>query len=524
MVDAFVKILNMSIIASWLILAVVLFRFILKKAPKWIAVLLWGIVALRLVVPFSFESALSLIPSAEVFNAHNIQYETPTISSGIPSINNAVNPALSQTFAPSSVGSINPLYTWTLVLSIIWLIGVAVMLLYVLISYVRVHRSVAERVPYEQNIFLCDYVKSPFILGLVQPRIYLPSNMDASSMEPVISHEKAHLARHDHWWKPLGFLILAIHWFNPLCWAAYVLLCRDIELACDEKVIRQMDMDGKKQYSFALLECSSGRRPVTICPLPFGEVGVKERVNKVLNYKKPAFWTIVAAVVACALVTVCFATNPVAAEPGKPDKNDTDNGRELTLDDVIMLSQKGDALTWSDFEQYQGREIGLGLYIMQYEIDELFEVLVGGVGGAPDDKPMYIYLMVNNEAEDCIDIRTEDVSGFIEAHRNDSQTDKNYHDLSSDGALEVSVDIIGKDNLILKQSLRTNSEEIKITNNSAVKAVIYLYVDDDLDNPSRQLSCDSTDTITFTGLDSRFKYQIGVSADTSTRLNLTITE
>ena len=416
MVDTFVKILNMSITASWLILAVVLLRFILKKAPKWIAVLLWGIVALRLVVPFSFESALSLIPSAEVFNAPNIQYETPTISSGVPSINNAVNPALSQTFAPSSVGSINPLYIWTLVLSVIWLIGIAVMLLYALISYVRVHRSVAERVPYEENIFLCDHVKSPFILGLVRPRIYLPSNMDAASMEPVIAHEKAHLARRDHWWKPLGFLILAVHWFNPLCWVAYVLLCRDIELACDEKVIRQMDVDGKKQYSSALLECSVQRRLVTICPLAFGEVGVKERVKKVLHYKKPAFWIIVAAVVACALVTVCFATNPVTAEPGKPDGNDTVNGRELTLDDVIMLSQKGDVLTWSDFEQYQGREIGSGLYIMQYEIDELFEVWVGGV---PDEKPMYIYLRVNNEAEDCIDIRTENVSAFIETHRND---------------------------------------------------------------------------------------------------------
>ena len=333
-----------------------------------------------------------------------------------------------------------------------------------------------------------------------------------------------------------------------------------------------------------------------------------------VNYKKPAFWIIVAAVAACAVVTVCFATNPVTADPvtaenyakrptlqidgaayvdpympvsilpygylsagrlteeqanntglegveyfvnpshtkdfytyqecGTPiDLNTVDStqrqwayvrwipvgnddvGRKLTLDDVLMLSQKKDALTWSDFELYSGQEIGFGLYIMQYEIDELFEVLVGGVGSAPNDKPMYIYLTVNNEAEDFIDIRTEDVSGFIEAHRNDSPTDKNYHDLSSDGALEVSVDVIGKENLILNQSLRTNSEEIKITNNSAVKAVIYLlYADNNSDKPIRQLSCDSTDTITFTGLDSRFRYQIGVSADTSTRLNLTITE
>lgn len=308
--NLFLKLLNMSIAASWLILAVVLLRLLLKKAPKWIVILLWGIVALRLVVPFSFESALSLIPSAETFNAHNIQYETPAIHSGIPAVNNVVNPVLGETFAPNPAGSVNPLYVWTFIVSVIWCIGIAAMLLYAVISYVRVRRSVAERVPYEGNIFLCDHVKSPFILGLVRPKIYLPSSMDPTAMEPVIAHEKAHLARRDHWWKPLGFLILAVHWFNPLCWVAYVLLCRDIELACDEKVIRQMDLDGKKQYSTALLECSTGRRLVTICPLAFGEVGVKERVKNVLNYKKPAFWIIVVAVVACAVVTVCFATNP----------------------------------------------------------------------------------------------------------------------------------------------------------------------------------------------------------------------
>jgi beta-lactamase regulating signal transducer with metallopeptidase domain len=502
--ELFLKTLNMSIAASWLIMAVVLLRLVLKKAPKWIVVLLWGIVALRLVVPFSFESALSLIPSAETFNAHNIQYETPAISSGIPAINNAVNPVLGETFAPNPAASVNPLYVWTFIVSVIWFIGIAAMLLYAVISYVRVRRSVAERIPYEGNIFLCDYVKPPFILGLVRPKIYLPSNMDATAMEPVIAHEKAHLARHDHWWKPLGFLILTVHWFNPLCWIAYVLLCRDIELACDEKVIRQMDLEGKKQYSTALLECNAQRRLVTICPLAFGEVGVKERVKNVLNYKKPTFWVIVVAVVACAVVAVCFATNPVTAEPSTPnterptlimngnayvdpympvsslpygyqsagklteeqanntglegieyfihpskaedfytyqecgtpisidtvdstkrqwayvrwiqDGNNAVDGRKLTLDDVVMLSQMGDALSWSDFELYQGREVGSGLYIMRYEIDELFDVLVGGV---PDETPWYIYMRVNNEADDRIDIRTEDVSTFIEAHRND---------------------------------------------------------------------------------------------------------
>ena len=497
----------MSIATSWLIFAVVLLRFVMKKTPKWIVVLLWGIVALRLVVPFSFESTLSLIPSSETFHTHNISYKTPVISSGIPAVNNAVNPILGETFAPNSVTRVNPPYTGIagiFIMSVIWLIGIAAMLLYAGISYVQVHQNVVERIPYEGNIFLCDHVKSPFILGLVQPKIYLPSNMNAITMEPVIAHEKAHLARHDHWWKPLGFLILAAHWFNPLCWVAYVLLCRDIELACDEKVIRQMDIDGKKQYSTALLECNTGRRLVTICPLAFGEVGVKERVKNVLNYKKPAFWLIAVAVVACGVVTACFATNPVTEEPSTPNaerptlivdgnvyvnpympvsylpygyqsagkltreqanntglegieyfvhpsetedfytyqecgtpidlntvdseqrqwaymrwiqvKDDGVEGRKLTLDDVVMLSQKGDALSWSDFERYQGWEVGSGLYIMRYEIDELFDVLVGGV---PDETPWYIYLRVNNEADDRIDIRTEDVSTFVEAHRND---------------------------------------------------------------------------------------------------------
>ncbi len=311
--DIFLKILNMSIAANWMILAVVLLRFVLKKAPKWIAVLLWGIVALRLVIPFSFESALSLVPSAETFSAHNIQYETPAIKSGIPAINNAVNPILGEAFAPNPAASVNPLYVWMFIVSVIWLIGIIAMLLYAAISYVRVRQSVAERVPYEENIFLCDYVKSPFILGLARPKIYLPSNIDGMAMEMVIVHEKAHLARRDHWWKPLGFLILAIHWFNPLCWIAYMLLCRDIELACDEKVVRQMDLDGKKQYSTALLECSTGRRLVTICPLAFGEIGVKERVKNVLNYKRPPFWAIVVSVIACVAVSVCFATDPKQA-------------------------------------------------------------------------------------------------------------------------------------------------------------------------------------------------------------------
>ncbi len=313
--EVFLKTLNMSIAASWLILVVVLLRFVLKKTPKWIAVLLWGIVALRLAVPFSFESALSLIPSAQTIPEKVMSGPSFDVQTGIAPIDDRINDYLGSYYAEGiTVPAHNGANTMT-VLSALWIIGIVLLIVYTAISYIRVRRSVSERVPYEGNIFLCDHVRSPFILGLVRPRIYLPSHMDMVAMESVIAHEKAHLKRRDHWWKPLGFLILTVHWSNPLCWIAYVLLCRDIELACDEKVIRQMDVDGKKQYSVALLECSAGRRLVTICPLAFGEVGVKERIKNVLNYKKSAFWVIVAAVIACGLVTVCFATSPKQSFP-----------------------------------------------------------------------------------------------------------------------------------------------------------------------------------------------------------------
>lgn len=312
--EVFLKTLNMSIAASWLILAVVLLRSVLKKAPKWISVLLWGIVALRLAVPFSFESALSLIPSAETIPEKVMSGPSFDVQTGIAPIDDRINNYLGSHYAEGiTVPAHNGANTMT-ALSALWIIGIALLMVYTAISYIRVRRSVAERVPYQGNIFLCDHVRSPFILGLVRPKIYLPSHMDTIAMESVLAHERAHLKRRDHWWKLLGFLILTVHWFNPLCWIAYVLLCRDIELACDEKVIRQMDVDGKKQYSAALLECSAGRRLVTICPLAFGEVGVKERIKNVLNYKRPAFWVIVAAVIACAVVTVCFATNPASTE------------------------------------------------------------------------------------------------------------------------------------------------------------------------------------------------------------------
>ena len=307
----FLKLLNLSISASWLVLVVLALRLVLKRAPKWVNVLLWGMVALRLMLPFSIESALSLIPSAETLSPEVVRFDpAPTITSGVEFIDNAVNPSLSESFAAAPLASVNPLYVWTYLAGWVWLIGLGAMLLYALASYLRLRRRVSVSLPIQDHIYLCDAISSPFILGVVKPRIYLPSTLDEIQQQNALAHEHAHLARHDHWWKPLGFALLAVYWFNPVLWLAYALLCRDIELACDERVIRTMDESAVKTYSTVLLACSMPRKAVITCPLAFGEVGVKERVKNALHYKKPAFWVVAASVAVCVVVAVCFLTNP----------------------------------------------------------------------------------------------------------------------------------------------------------------------------------------------------------------------
>ena len=330
MAAVFLKLLNLSISASWLVLAVLVLRLGSKRSPKWMNVLLWGIVALRLVLPFSIESALSLIPSAETVSPAAVQFApAPTITSGVSVIDNAVNPSLSEHFAAVPGMSVNPLYVWTEIAGWVWLIGLGAMLLYALVSYLRLRRRVSVSLPIQENIYLCDGISSPFILGIVKPRIYLPSGLDEVQRQNVLAHERAHLARYDHWWKLLGFVLLAVYWFNPLLWLAYALLCRDIELACDERVIRTMDASAVKTYSTVLLACSMPHKAVISCPLAFGEVGVKERVRNALHYKKPAFWIVAASAIVCIAVAVCFLTNP-EHETMKWAKN-------LRVDDVVRV-------------------------------------------------------------------------------------------------------------------------------------------------------------------------------------------
>ena len=553
----FLKLMNMSISASWLVLAVLVLRFALKKAPKWVNVVLWGIVAVRLICPFSIESAFSLIPSTETIPMNIEMAARPAINSGIDVVNSVVNPIISASFAPNPGASANPLQIWIPVTSVIWLLGMVVMALYTAISYFRLYRMLNTAVLYEKNIFQSENVTTPFVLGIFRPRIYLPFQIAEGDLAHVVAHEQAHISRRDHWWKPLGFLLLTIYWFNPIMWLAYVLLCRDIELACDEKVIQKLSNEQRADYTQALVSCSINRLIIAACPLAFGEVGVKDRVKTIMNYKKPTFWLILVALILCVIVAVCFLTDPIQeknsrsflnykhsismsehqdvipavhytsvndqgsigigmvegkafatyldtaqwtekwfaptdlSSPGSVAVNVADNLRitiydrkfaavefndevcyyrinandyqriqdlllpadserlemasetrlelalgivtikendtqskklRLSLNDVIILSQKGYDLNWADFDQYEYIETGFGLYIRVYEINDMFRLMIGGnhPEGYPDKDPMYIYLTLVEDKETKIDIRDGGVTEFIAEHKTDS--------------------------------------------------------------------------------------------------------
>lgn len=534
----FLKLLNMSLAAGWMVLVVLLLRLALRRAPRWAVCLLWGLVALRLVCPVSVESSLSLLPEkvgsgelveewaddyvGEVWVIHdNSIYYDGAVAAGrepIPSGEGGyyVVTAPDQLGEPSTVeNTVVPVLSW------VWLAGMSGMLLYALVSYLLLKRRMATATLLRDHIKQSESVDSPFVLGLFRPAIYLPYAIDGEDMAHVIAHEQAHIRRRDHWWKPIGFLLLSVHWFNPMLWVAYVLLCRDIEAACDEKVIADMEREERRAYSTALLNCSVHRRRIAACPLAFGEVGVKERIKNVMDYKKPAFWIVAVAVAACLAAGVCFLTdppllaldledNPIQSAhcfdvreggpegPARPlteeeiedltyrlkglngtrrddayagltaayqisaalkdgsyvrasgyhmgnlsrvdvewqgeryvvedlsfhfyldevcRKRGAPSGekRPLTLDDVTALSQKGDALTWADFEDFDYIETGSGLYIRAYDIDEMFTLLIGGAG--PDSDPMYIYLRSNYTRDGRIDIRFDDVEAFIAEQR-----------------------------------------------------------------------------------------------------------
>ncbi len=310
MENLFIKLFNISVTASFVVLAVILVRFIMKKSPKWIICILWSLVGLRLVFPFSIESVLSLIPSAETLPTDIMVTHTPEIHSGIPFINSSVNPIISEAFKPNLTTSANPMQIIIFIASIIWLVGICAMFIYSAVSYFNLKRKVSASVKKIDNIYYCDTIKSPFILGVIKPKIYLPSNIKSNNYNYVIAHEKAHIKRLDHIWKPFAFLVLSIYWYNPFLWLAYILFCRDIETACDQRVIKKMKTEEIKGYSTALLNFSTTKKSITACPLAFGEVGVKNRIKSILNYKKPTFWIIIISAILAVIIAVCFLTVP----------------------------------------------------------------------------------------------------------------------------------------------------------------------------------------------------------------------
>lgn len=333
MSELFLKLLNISIAAGWLVLAVVLLRFVLKTSPKWVRCLLWGLVALRLLLPFTIESRLSLLPSRETVQTESVSIETPddptlapggqgtplvydriVLNSGFSAVDEALNPVMAETTETMAKTGTNPTAVLKTAATVLWLVGAAAMLLYAAVSFLRMKYTVRASIELKKGVWVCDDIHDPFILGALFPRIYLPSGLDARSQAYVLAHEQAHLRRMDHLWKPLGFVLLSIHWFNPLIWIAYVLLSRDIELACDEKVIRLLDAEGKASYSDTLLAFSRPHKAITVCPVAFGEVGIKTRVKSVLHYKKPTTRAILAALIAGVAVAVCFLTTPGTAK------------------------------------------------------------------------------------------------------------------------------------------------------------------------------------------------------------------
>lgn len=440
----FLNVFNRSLAAGWLILAVIVVRFLLKKAPRRLSCVLWAVVAVRLLCPFFPASSFSLIPSGETISAEAVRFApAPAIDSGIPALNEALNPMIGERFAPAPGTSVNPLYIWTAVAGIVWLVGVAVMAGYALLGSLRMRSVVREAVPLESgaalpdNVWLCDAVRSPFILGIVRPKIYLPSGITREQMLCILAHEQAHVERLDHCLKPFGWLLLSVYWFHPLVWIAYMLFCRDLELACDEKVVGGMDLDGRKAYSHALLACSLQRKMIFSYPLAFGEIGVRERVKGILHYRKPAGWLAAVAVLACAAVAVCFLTDP---------KEKADDSKIRYLDQWYSRSDlSAETIAWLEWYNGLSAEEQLAVSSVPHDLYDQ-----AGYGGRADvavetvdaeNDAVGAEDMPDN-AKDYMDTGqdsggTEDKSDSVKEHMNAGQDSGGTEDMSDNAGIAV---------------------------------------------------------------------------------------
>ncbi len=520
--DTFLQVLNMSLTASIIIIFVLVARLLLKKAPKIFSYALWGIVFFRLLCPISFESMFSLLPiNANPISTNTIYSETPQISTGIKTVDSAINPILP---APANGSSdANPLLRAATLGESLWLIGIVALLTYSIVSLLRLRKRLIGAVRLRDNIFLADHIASPFVIGLFHPRIYLPSTLSEQEQGYIILHEQTHIRRFDYVIKIVVFAALCIHWFNPLVWVAFTLTIKDMEMSCDESVIKRLGTNIKEEYSASLLSLATGRKIIAGTPLAFGEGDTKSRIKNVLHYKKPALWVMLAALVAVAIIIIAFVSNPqrtsmewakklrvedvskielVVMPSGENERyrlfdrseftdvvalvnqsrggylpnpeslagggvtyyiTTTDgvrhifsnngylfidgdsyaagnhwlsswsnvkgnaplpetflfgNEKFLTLDELKLIAQKGDAISWNDFAPFHGRDVGSGLYIMNYPIEPPYYVSVGGFPGEP---PMYVRLC-STDTEQHIDIRQESIDEFI--HLGDYSPDK----------------------------------------------------------------------------------------------------
>lgn len=308
----FLQIINMSITSCYVILFVIAARLLLKKAPKTFSYALWTVVLFRLVCPFSFESIFSLIPVSTQTIPEKIMYaQVPQIHSGVTVIDYAVNNSLP---APAAGASVNPMQIWIALGRAIWILGIIILVTYGIFTTIRLRTKLKSARLISDNIYEMNKIKTPFVFGIINPKIYLPTDLSETEKAYIIGHEQTHIKRLDHIIKPFAFLVLSIHWFNPLVWVAFFLMGEDMELSCDESVIRQMGSDIKKDYSNSLLSLSTGRRIIGGCPLAFGESNTKGRIMNILNYKKPAFWVTIAAVIAVAAVCIGLMSNPQAEQ------------------------------------------------------------------------------------------------------------------------------------------------------------------------------------------------------------------
>ncbi len=318
MTELFLSFVNRSITAGWMILPVLCLRWCLRNfRSKDLICILWGLVGLRLALPFSLPTPFSLVPSAQTIPTDIMYASSPAIDTGLSTLNQAVNPMLSTSFSPDPATSANPLQILLALAALIWVIGIALFALYALISLLRLRHRLAEAVPVGENVWVCDHIASPFLLGLMHPRIYLPSSLDPQTAASVIAHEHAHLVRRDPIWKAVGFVLLALYWFHPLVWVAYILFCRDMELACDARATRDFSPAERKTYAEALLACSLPHAVRSFCPLAFGEIGVKSRIRALLQGKKPSHLLVVVTISIIAILAVCFLTDPAPSDPSE---------------------------------------------------------------------------------------------------------------------------------------------------------------------------------------------------------------